>query len=214
MLLVTLSKWSPIWIGLNWHLCSSTRVCLYVDYHSFLPRFCHYSMNIVLIFGTVLLLSSSLVEGYLRKSRTTPPPPPTCDLTRDALDKPLNSRNGWKNGKFKKSQTASTPTCPLPSPIDCKWSTWSTWSACSITCGGILGMESRTREISNTAYYGGMDCQGDSSENKSCIFEDPCQGIVLWWCATITFPPYYRGEGFHCGPELKSTPIEMHFGFW
>ena len=133
-------------------------------------------MNAVSIYSTILLLSQAHVEGYLRRSQTRPSVA-RSDLARDDLALPLDSLRGWSGRSQRKSRLTLTPTCPLPSPIDCQWSLWSTWSPCSRTSGGNGGTTSRSREISNIAYFGGMDCQGDPSENKACCGEDPCTGI-------------------------------------
>ena len=138
-----------------------------------------FSMNAVLACSPILFLCLGYVEGYLSRSLTRPPP--TCDMTRadvfESLKSP-NGRSGRSYGKSKKTFVQVVPTCPLPRPIDCKWSMWSTWTACSITCGGITGTSSRTRDKKGPC-CGGMDCQGIASETKSCNIADPCQGVVI-----------------------------------
>ncbi|XP_061181416.1 semaphorin-5A-like [Saccostrea echinata] len=53
------------------------------------------------------------------------------------------------------------------SSVDGDWSTWSTWSGCSADCG--TGMQWRARSCDNPEPIGfGQDCQGLSSEFKTC----------------------------------------------
>ena len=50
------------------------------------------------------------------------------------------------------------------------------WSECSVTCGG--GTQTRIRTCTNPApAYGGLDCQGESSEIKDCNSKD-CPGRI------------------------------------
>ena len=51
--------------------------------------------------------------------------------------------------------------------VDGKWSVFAYWSECSATCGG--GTQTRTRTCTNPAPdYGGLDCQGESTETQDC----------------------------------------------
>lgn len=55
----------------------------------------------------------------------------------------------------------------LPSPLSCAWSDWSEWSACS--CGGS---HRRDRSIAIPGGFGGMPCQGSSTQAQPCSASD------------------------------------------
>lgn len=58
--------------------------------------------------------------------------------------------------------------------VNCTLSPWSDWSYCSETCR--FEDKTSTRQIEQEAAYGGYDCTGDLTKNKSCDKDDLCQG--------------------------------------
>ena len=56
-------------------------------------------------------------------------------------------------------------------PCPCEWATWSEWSECSTTCEA--GNSHRERDIAKEAINNGDECNGPSSEDKTCN-EDIC----------------------------------------
>ena len=58
--------------------------------------------------------------------------------------------------------------------VDGGWATWNTWTPCDVTCGN--GTRLRDRVCTNpTPAYGGLDCEGRSTEETSCVLE-ACPG--------------------------------------
>jgi len=62
-------------------------------------------------------------------------------------------------------------------PTDCRWGDWATWSACSASCGS--GSRNRRREKEVEAQAGGEDCNGNMTEQESCV-EQPCAVDCEW----------------------------------
>ena len=57
--------------------------------------------------------------------------------------------------------------------MDCEWDIWSAWSGCTVLCGG--GTQLRQRIIKQFKSYGGLPCQGQGIEQRSCG-TDACPG--------------------------------------
>jgi len=63
-------------------------------------------------------------------------------------------------------------------PCPCVWGDWSEWSDCSTTCGTEL--QQRVRVIVKEAINGGMECQGESSEQRYCNEITCCPVDCIW----------------------------------
>ena len=58
--------------------------------------------------------------------------------------------------------------------VDCEYSDWNEWQECDKQCGG--GTQSRTREVTREAWYGGIKCTDeDAIESQKCN-EQLCSG--------------------------------------
>ena len=57
--------------------------------------------------------------------------------------------------------------------MDCEWDIWSAWSGCTALCGG--GTQLRQRIIKQSKSNGGLPCQGQGIEQRSCG-TDACPG--------------------------------------
>jgi len=55
---------------------------------------------------------------------------------------------------------------------DCKWSEWGLWGACSATCGD--GSHTRYRFVVEQAEKGGLQCEGETREQRACQSAVPC----------------------------------------
>ena len=63
------------------------------------------------------------------------------------------------------------------SSVDGAWGRWKNWSMCSTTCGG--GISTRGRDCDSPApANGGLTCQGEDSQNKSCNL-GVCPGNIV-----------------------------------
>ncbi|XP_014674902.1 PREDICTED: SCO-spondin-like [Priapulus caudatus] len=79
------------------------------------------------------------------------------------------------SGNATNSRICNTQFCP----IDGVWRQWSDWSECNVTCGG--GQSYKNRSCSGP-YYSGLDCQGPSTEHKSCNEHHcPVDGVFTPW---------------------------------
>ena len=72
-------------------------------------------------------------------------------------------------------------------PCPCEWATWSEWSVCSTTCEA--GNSHRERVIAKEAINNGEECEGPSSEDRTCN-EDVCcrklkQNKISIFCLTF-----------------------------
>jgi len=63
-------------------------------------------------------------------------------------------------------------------PCPCEWATWSEWSECSTTCEA--GNSHRERVIAKEAINNGEECEGPSSQDKTCN-EDVCCPVDCKW---------------------------------
>jgi len=75
--------------------------------------------------------------------------------------------------------TIETKECvQIPCPVKGGWSPWLEWGTCSVTCG--KGTRLRRRACDNPKpEFGGMDCEGPTSEVDDCIL-DPCAVNGNW----------------------------------
>ena len=89
--------------------------------------------------------------------------------------KKISASNGDKNceGKAKETETCNKGPCA----VDCKWGEYDLWTSCSKSCGG--GIKTRTRSVLIQSSDGGLDCQGDETENVSCN-TDACAIDCVW----------------------------------
>jgi hypothetical protein len=99
----------------------------------------------------------------------------------------VNAANG---GSACPTALAETKDCATFScPIDCKGADWGGWSACSRACGD--GTQERTRNILVSANYGGVECAGGSTAERSCN-KGPCKmdcqvsGFGNWSVCPVT----------------------------
>ena len=51
-------------------------------------------------------------------------------------------------------------------PGNCEWEEFGHWGSCSQSCGG--GEQSRTRLVKQREAYGGVACDGESTETRAC----------------------------------------------
>ena len=51
--------------------------------------------------------------------------------------------------------------------VNCLWAPWESWTNCLIDCN-IGGSRKRTRNHSEAAQHGGLECAGVSTESQSC----------------------------------------------
>ena len=64
--------------------------------------------------------------------------------------------------------------------VNGNWTEWNQWGACSLAYNTTNGTEIRERTCSDPApANNGLDCVGDSSENRSCNIELLCPGTEL-----------------------------------
>lgn len=82
-------------------------------------------------------------------------------------------------GQQCQGDSQTTQACnPGPCPINGGWSDWTDWSQCSVGCGS--GTQTATRTCTNPSpQYGGANCQGDSSQTRTCN-TDPCPVDGVW----------------------------------
>nr|XP_039248800.1 fibrillin-3-like [Styela clava] len=88
-------------------------------------------------------------------------------------------------------------------PVDCAWNDWGDWGECTKTCN--KGMQSRERSVNVFALCAGQDCDGTTSETRSCNdFCCPSQCEYHPW-----------GEWSMCskscgnGTQTRSRKVEM-----
>ena len=73
----------------------------------------------------------------------------------------------------------SSITCHKPCPNDCVVSDWSQWSSCSVTCGGHVGNQTRTRHF----VAGGLSCpynDTDLLETRNCSSYEECVPAIFF----------------------------------
>ena len=68
--------------------------------------------------------------------------------------------------------------------MDCEWDIWSAWSGCTALCGG--GTQLRQRIIKQSESNGGLPCQGQGIEQRSCG-TDACTGENIFFFLLLTF---------------------------
>jgi len=75
-----------------------------------------------------------------------------------------NATNGGDecDGGSTSSTTCGTNPCPIP----CEWGTWGEWGECSTICGD--GLRDRHRVHAIVAQFGGEECPGEATSDKSC----------------------------------------------
>merc|ERR1719313_1290105 len=67
-----------------------------------------------------------------------------------------------------------------PCPVDCVWGQWSGFGSCSKTCGEGEEMRSRGKEIE--AENGGVECEGETEETRTCeLTSCPIDGVWGEW---------------------------------
>ena len=60
--------------------------------------------------------------------------------------------------------------------VNCEWDNWVVGN-CSVTCGNGTQINTRAKKVNATD--GGIDCEGESFENKPCNLT-VCPGKALW----------------------------------
>ncbi|XP_070574887.1 SCO-spondin-like [Ptychodera flava] len=90
-----------------------------------------------------------------------------------------------------------------PCPIDGQWSAWGEWTACTRTCGG--GSRTRSRSCSDPPpAFGGVDCDGDSSETDTtcgdawCRIDGKWSKWTQWSECTVTCSFGYQTRNRNC----------------
>ena len=58
--------------------------------------------------------------------------------------------------------------------MNCNYSDWSQWTACDKPCGG--GSQTRSREATRQAWYGGVKCSIDATGDQQACNEEECPG--------------------------------------
>jgi len=77
------------------------------------------------------------------------------------------ARNATRDGNGCDGSETDTSICnSQPCPISCMWGVWGEWSECSEHCGD--GVKTRHRVRAIIAQFGGVECEGESSSEKSC----------------------------------------------
>jgi len=66
------------------------------------------------------------------------------------------------DGGFSQERECNLKFCPL----HCTLADWSDWAGCSASCGD--GSETRERQVSVKADFGGLACTGDTQASRSC----------------------------------------------
>ena len=61
--------------------------------------------------------------------------------------------------------------------VNCEYADWAEWGECDQACGG--GSQSRTREVTRHAWYGGTKCTEDDSKEERTCNEAACPGKKL-----------------------------------
>ena len=50
--------------------------------------------------------------------------------------------------------------------VDCQWNEWNPWESCPVSCGGSI--QARTRSKKFEKQFGGLECEGESTEAQTC----------------------------------------------
>eukprot|EP00930_Biecheleria_cincta_P066153 TRINITY_DN5216_c0_g3_i1.p1 TRINITY_DN5216_c0_g3~~TRINITY_DN5216_c0_g3_i1.p1 ORF type:complete len:1485 (+),score=229.48 TRINITY_DN5216_c0_g3_i1:302-4456(+) len=71
------------------------------------------------------------------------------------------------NGAACDNNLMETRECAkIACPVDCSWDEWSDWTTCSMSCG--VGLKAKTRKFKQVAAYGGLPCQGLTTQTSEC----------------------------------------------
>jgi len=120
----------------------------------------------------------------------------------------------------------ATGQCSLPDrslcpPIPCTYGEWEAWTACPVTCS--IGVQTRIRNINQTAADGGPNCTDPANDTKTCDMGCcPVDCVMTEWTAFLpigcplcpTFQNQTRTRnittpmacgGLACGPTVDNS---------
>lgn len=91
----------------------------------------------------------------------------SCDGGTRQRGRPILMHNNSLGTPCSASDGQETGDCgTTPCKRDCQWSEWSVWSMCSASCAG--GNKSRQRSVAQASSAGGLECEGNASQDEVC----------------------------------------------
>ncbi|XP_053571495.1 SCO-spondin-like [Bombina bombina] len=93
--------------------------------------------------------------------------------------------------------------------VDCLWSLWSDWSPCSVTCG--TGEQTSKRHQIQQRMYGGEECSGSPTRQRTCSLPDCSCPIGERWRRSSAGPEFCERT---CQEVYEDPFRNCSFGGW